>query len=64
MKSSDDLVCEGTFELASLLQYKTREYDGDVKLFYKGKDAGTIEVLMKLHEFEDQEEHKRAENIS
>ena len=58
LKSKDDLVAEGTFELASLLQYKTREYDGDVKLFYGGKEAGSIEILMKLHEFENQEEHK------
>ena len=44
--------------------YKTREYDGEVKLFYKGKDAGSIEILMKLHEFENQEEHKQAENVA
>lgn len=64
LKSKDDLVCEGTFELNQLLQYKTREYDGDVKLFYSGKDAGTLDIFLKLHEFENQEEHKKAENVA
>lgn len=55
LKTSDDLVCEGTFELAHLLEYTSREYDGEVKLFYKGKDAGTLEVVVKLHEFSEEE---------
>ena len=61
MKSKDDLIAEGSYELTQLLKFTTREYDGEVPLFYKGKEAGTIDIFLKLHEFAAQEETKGPE---
>ena len=43
------MIAEGTFPFAQLMQFQAKEYDGQVKLFYNGKDAGEVNVSLKLN---------------